>query len=92
MRHSGPILTIGVILVLLPLLGFPAAWKDFFILVAGLWLCGIALMRLKRHQAKRVSYRKEPGASAVSFVENKIPPEPPKDVSTENTYDQPPQA
>lgn len=43
MRYMNKILGIGIVLVLIPLLGFPAAWRDFFSVVLGLWLCYIAI-------------------------------------------------
>ena len=90
MKHTGAIFVTGIILVTVPFLGFPVVWKNIFILAAGLWLCGIALTRLKWHHPKKMSSKKESRYSAVTLVENKISPEPFKEPLSEDTHDQSP--
>ena len=90
MKHGGTIFAIGIILIVMPLLGFPAVWKNFFVTAAGLWLCGMVLMRLKRHQPKKMSTKKESRYSSTTLVENKISPEPFKETLSEDTHDQSP--
>ncbi|MDO8482935.1 MAG: hypothetical protein Q7S86_03905 [bacterium] len=91
MKHGGSIFVIGIILVIMPLLGFPAIWKNFFVSAAGLWLCGIVIMRLKRHQTKKISHKKESRYSAVAPVPDQTSSESSKETLSENTYDKSPQ-
>ncbi|MBI2476409.1 MAG: hypothetical protein HYV67_04180 [Candidatus Taylorbacteria bacterium] len=70
MRHINAILGIGIALVLIPLLGFPAAWKNFLLVVLGLWLCGIVVsLRYPRlfggKAAEREGKRQAPAAPSV---------------------------
>ncbi|KKU68881.1 MAG: hypothetical protein UX89_C0001G0072 [Parcubacteria group bacterium GW2011_GWA2_47_16] len=90
MKHTGAIFVIGIILIIMPFLGFPVVWKNIFIFAIGLWLCGIVITRLKRHQPKKNSSKKESRNSSVTLAPNKIPPEPFKESLSEDIHDQPP--
>ena len=91
MKHGGSIFVIGIILVIMPLLGFPAIWKNFFVMAAGLWLCGIVLTCLKRHQAKKTQHKRESRYSVAASVPDQASSEFSKETLLENTYDKPPQ-
>ncbi|MEK7575052.1 MAG: hypothetical protein AAB511_02355 [Patescibacteria group bacterium] len=43
MKHAKIILVIGIVLILIPVLGFPPVWNKFFVTILGVWLCGIVL-------------------------------------------------
>lgn len=90
MRHGGTIFIIGLVLMVMPLIGFPAVWKSFFITVSGLWLCGIVFSaRFSRHQPK-VSQKTESRYSDITFVENKVAVESLGKAVSDNIHDQPP--
>ncbi|MES2087698.1 MAG: hypothetical protein V4467_01750 [Patescibacteria group bacterium] len=42
MRYINSVLGIGIFLIVLPALGFPSAWKSFFLLALGLWLLAMS--------------------------------------------------
>ncbi|GEM_PF-4673763 len=73
MRHINTILGIGIALVLMPALGFPAAWKSFILVVLGLWLCGITVSVRYARQSRGENKRnpKKSHAPKGILVENK---------------------
>jgi membrane protein implicated in regulation of membrane protease activity len=73
MKHANTILAVGIIFVLMPLLGFPSSWKNFFTLFAGLLLCLLVVMdRFHSRQGRKSRRQKEKFvSSAMPFVENR---------------------
>lgn len=93
MKFTGVIFTVGVILVLTPALGLPAGWKNFLLVILGLWLCGSVLSaRLRKHQGKKTYHKKAPRSSDISFVENQAVHPPMDGMVSPNTNDQTPRA
>jgi len=56
MSKNKIVFTIGILLIILPLTGFPPAWKSFFILAMGLTLIVLSFMvaAKRRASARRV--------------------------------------
>ena len=75
MRHTNKILGIGIVLVLIPLLGFPATWRDIFSVILGLWLCGMAVSIRRAHQLgeKNSASSEKSHRSTDSFVAEDVP-------------------
>lgn len=62
---------IGILIALMPFLGFPSSWKDAFYVLAGLAVVALAMMR-KRRQPETVIEAKE--IITEVFVQNERPP------------------
>lgn len=54
MNKNKIILILAVILALMPFLGFPSSWKDFFYVITGLLIIMLSLMK-KRTELKKNS-------------------------------------
>lgn len=50
MKHTKTIIALGVIVALVPFLGFPSSWKNIMFLVLG---CGIATLGFRLYVATR---------------------------------------
>ena len=92
MSKKQSIITIGVIVALLPMLGFPRAWEAFFQIVAGLSIVGLSVwsgidrklklkakaqMRQARSTASVASEASELQEADQASVVPKVPPETP---------------
>ncbi|MSU55644.1 MAG: hypothetical protein EXS46_03875 [Candidatus Taylorbacteria bacterium] len=53
MRNTNTIVAIGIILIVLPVLGFTTDWKNFFTVLLGLVLCGMVVSVQFRHSRTR---------------------------------------
>jgi len=78
MRNTKSIFGVGVVLILMPLLGFPTGWKNFFITLCGLWLCGtFVFVRFNLPHGKKARYKKIRATESVAspFLPNRQTPE-----------------
>jgi len=64
MQKINTILTLGVLVALLPFLGFPQSWDNFFYVVFGLVIIGAAY--LLKVNGKQASLDKSPDKSSFS--------------------------
>jgi len=64
MKHANSILGIGIVLVLIPTLGFPPAWNRFFIIILGLCLCFLVVREKYGDKLSAVLLRRRKDSSA----------------------------
>ena len=50
MSKNGIIILLGILVVIIPFLGFPGAWKTFFIVISGLVIAGITFLNVVRER------------------------------------------
>ncbi len=75
-RHKNKILGIGIALIIIPLLGFPLAWRGFFNVILGLWLCYIAvsMRRTAKSGGKNSERPVKPEVSENSVTNGDVQP------------------
>ena len=67
MAKSKIIITIGIIIALLPFLGFPHSWESFFQVVAGLAIVGVSVWtRIDKKITQKVKARARQARKIVS--------------------------
>ncbi|MSR79079.1 MAG: hypothetical protein EXS59_02965 [Candidatus Taylorbacteria bacterium] len=75
MRFANKILTAGVFIIVLPFLGLPTSWKNFFLFIIGAWLCvvyfSIRSGTVNKGKKSSSSGARRTHSKAISFVENK---------------------
>lgn len=70
MIASKSIFIIGVFLILMPIMGFPSGWENFFIMLAGVILSGIALVAFSRERKRRKRNTTSVHSETPIFVDN----------------------
>jgi len=90
MKHTNTIFAVGAFFMLMPFLGFPTAWKNFFVFFLGLLLCWLVISdRFNAWQIKKSRQPKEKFvSSAVPFVENRNRFDSSSDVSSPKNNEQ----
>lgn len=92
MKHANSILGIGIVLVLIPMLGFPPTWNRFFIVVLGLCLC-FMVVREKygdKMLARLFKHKKDVSAKASRSSVGNVSADITKNSEPANIYDQTP--
>ena len=65
MQKINTILALGVLVILLPFLGFPQSWDNFFYVISGLVIVSMAYL-LKVNRKQKVSPDESPEKSSFS--------------------------
>ncbi len=75
MSKNNIIFFIGAVLFLMPFLGFPSLWENFFNIVFGVWLMGLSFsVAIKRRMATRkIRQNRKNISSTPSFVDAAFP-------------------
>jgi hypothetical protein len=92
MKHANSILGIGIVLVLIPILGFPPTWNRFFIIILGLCLCFVVVKEKYGDKLSAVLLRRKKDFSAkTGHASSHIASsDMPKSSEPTNIYDQTP--
>lgn len=70
MSKNSLVAVVGLLVAVMPFLGFPGTWKSYFFIVAGLFLIFLAFLN---HRERKALYRelgKEDHTGQPSYVEN----------------------
>jgi hypothetical protein len=90
MSKNRIVLTLGAILILIPFLGFPSRWENFFSVLFGLILVFLALSVSIKRRATAFKVGRTKKDSSALFVDGygSTPPPPrPKKKETEDSLD-----
>ncbi|QSH39050.1 hypothetical protein JXR01_01920 [Candidatus Kaiserbacteria bacterium] len=70
MKHTKTIVTLGIIVALLPFLGFPSSWKNIMFLILG---AGIAALAFRMYTETRTKTRAADGEEFSSYKQSAMP-------------------
>ena len=80
MKYINSVLAIGIILIFIPVLGFPIVWKNVLMIALGIWLCGMSFsMRYYKppvNKPKKRVTKKHATVDSIAEVKNIISAEP----------------
>ena len=87
MAKSKFIISLGVIIALLPLLGFPHSWESFFQVVAGLSIVGLSVWtKIDKKITLKVKAQKRQAKKASENIASQTTEEPLKEEPVELTF------
>lgn len=69
MSKNKIVFILGIVLIVLPFLGFPSAWKTFFMVVIGLFLVSLSFTTSLRKRTSGKKYPRTKKDSVTSQVE-----------------------